>query len=95
LFFDAPPRPLALPAFLTRLKLRGAELDPKTRLLYDACNYYINGENALLSAALRRDLQSLANTRIVDRQISVTLSHDSPVTHLLYEWYCAGWMRFS
>ena len=94
-FFDAPPRPLALPAFLTRLKLRGAELDPKTRLLYDACNYYINGENALLSAALRRELQNLANTRVIAPQISVTLSHDSPVTHLLYEWYCAGWMRFS
>lgn len=94
-FFDAPSRPLALPAFLAKLKRSDAELDPKTRLLYDRRNYYINGEDAPLNAALRRELQSLANTRTVDRQISVTLSHDSPVTHLLYEWYCAGWMRFS
>jgi len=94
-FFEAPSRPLALPAFLKKLKLHGAELDPKTRLLYDQRNYYINGENAPLDATLRRELQSLANTRLVGEQISVTLSHDSPVTQLLYEWYCAGWMRFS
>jgi len=94
-FFDTPSRPLAPPAFLTKLKVRGAELDPKTRLLYDQRNFYINGENAPLTAALRREIQNLANTRLIAPQISVTLSHDSPVTHLLYEWYCAGWMRFS
>jgi len=94
-FFDPPGRPISLAAFLVKWARRGVELDPKTRLLYDERNYYINGESAPLAAALRHELQILANTRALTPGNSVTLSHDSPVTHLLYEWYCAGWMRFS
>lgn len=94
-FFEPPARPLRLPAFLARLAQGGAELDPKTRLLYDERNYYINGESAPLTGPLKRTLQNLANARAIEPQLSVTLSHDSPVTYLLYEWYCAGWMRFS
>jgi 50S ribosomal protein L16 3-hydroxylase len=94
-FFDAPQRPLSYTKFMTQAREHGVTLDLKTTFLYDTQSYYINGERFLLNAALRKPLMKLANSRCLLQQNFVTLSHDSPVSILLYEWYCAGWMRIS
>jgi len=94
-FFDPPQRPLAYASFVKRLIQRGVQLDLKTILLYDARCYYINGERSPLSSELKSWIAKLANNRCLTQQNFVTLSHDSPMSILLYEWYCAGWMRIS
>lgn len=94
-FFEPPVKPLSAAAFATRLQRRGAHLDPKTRLLYDASCAYVNGETLRLVGGLKKTVQTLANHRALGPQSSVTLSHDSSVTQLLYEWYCAGWMHLN
>lgn len=94
-FFDPPARPLTPTAFATALQRRGIRLDAKTRLLYDARCAYVNGEPLRVSGNLKKALQLLADTRALNPQSSVTLSHDSSVTQLLYEWYCAGWMHLN
>ncbi|WP_158901696.1 cupin domain-containing protein [Burkholderia sp. L27(2015)] len=94
-FFDPPQSPLAYASFVKKLIQRGAQLDLKTIFLYDARCYYINGERCSLTAELKPLLVKLANNRCLTQQNFVTLSHDSPMSILLYEWYCAGWMRIS
>ena len=94
-FFDPPQRPLSYANFIAKAGQRGVELDLKTTLLYDAKSYYINGERSPLSPTLKPAVVKLANMQCLPHQIFVTLTHDSPMSILLYEWYCAGWMRIS
>ncbi len=90
--FDAPDRPLDEARFAARVAKSGLALDRRTILLYDARSYYLNGEQYLLREA-RKWLPALADNRLMDGKRFVTLSHDSSVTALLHEWYCAGWIR--
>ncbi|WP_183722994.1 MULTISPECIES: cupin domain-containing protein [Paraburkholderia] len=90
--FDAPEKPLDEARFVARAAKSGIRLDRRTILLYDARSYYLNGEQYLLKEA-RKWLPELADNRLLDGKRFVTLSHDSSVTVLLHEWYCAGWLR--
>lgn len=92
-FFDPPSRPMSENTFVSRIMQHGVELDRKTILLYDDARYYINGESATMARSLRRWLIPLADRRAMAGKKFVTLSHHSPMTHLLYEWYRAGWIR--
>ena len=94
-FFDPPAKPLTDTVFATRLGRRGGHLDSKTRLLYDTSRVYVNGETLRLTGNLKRAIQTLADSRTLAPRSSVTLSHDSSVTQLLYEWYLAGWMHLN
>jgi 50S ribosomal protein L16 3-hydroxylase len=90
--FDAPNRPLSQSAFIRRAAQSGIRLDKKTSLLYGARKYYINGEEDRLPRD-KKWLEELADSRRLEGKRFVTLSTDSAVTVLLYEWYCAGWVR--
>jgi 50S ribosomal protein L16 3-hydroxylase len=90
--FDAPERPLAEAAFLRRAQASGVRLDNKTALLYGARTYFINGEESALPRS-RKWLFELADARRIEGKRFVTLSTDESMTALLYEWYCAGWVR--
>lgn len=90
--FDAPEKPLDEARFVARAAKSGITLDRRTILLYDARSYYLNGEQYLLKEA-RKWLPALADNRLLDGKRFVTLSHDSSVTVLLHEWYCAGWIQ--
>ncbi|MBN3853091.1 MULTISPECIES: cupin domain-containing protein [unclassified Paraburkholderia] len=90
--FDAPEKPLDEARFVARAAKNGIRLDRRTILLYDARSYYLNGEQYLLKEA-RKWLPELADNRLLDGKRFVTLSHDSSVTVLLHEWYCAGWLQ--
>lgn len=90
--FDSPEKPLDEARFVARAAKNGITLDRRTILLYDARSYYLNGEQYLLKE-VRKWLPALADNRFLDGKRFVTLSHDSCVTALLHEWYCAGWIR--
>ncbi|PLZ02718.1 cupin [Burkholderia sp. WAC0059] len=90
--FDPPARPLDEARFAARAARAGLRLDRKTILLYDACRYFLNGEQYVLAKA-KKWLPSFADQRRLSGKRFVTLSHDSSVTALLHEWYCAGWIR--
>jgi 50S ribosomal protein L16 3-hydroxylase len=90
--FDAPERPLDEARFAARVAKSGLTLDRRTILLYDARSYYLNGEQYSLKGT-GKWLPALADSRLIDGKRFVTLSHDSSMTVLLYEWYCAGWIR--
>jgi 50S ribosomal protein L16 3-hydroxylase len=94
-FFEPPVRALSATQFLRGLQQRGVRLDARTRLLYDGHGIYINGENVEAAATIRPRIRELADARALAPQSSVTLSHHSPVTQLLYEWYLAGWMHLN
>ncbi|WP_028224468.1 JmjC domain-containing protein [Paraburkholderia ferrariae] len=90
--FDAPGRPLDETRFAAQAAKNGVALDRRTILLYDARSYYLNGEQYLLRES-RKWLPAFADNRSMDGKRFVTLSHDSSMTALLHEWYCAGWIR--
>jgi 50S ribosomal protein L16 3-hydroxylase len=90
--FDPPQRPLDEARFIEQTIKHGFALDRRTILLYDSRSYFLNGEQHLLASA-RKWLPALADDRRMGGKRFVTLSHDSSVTALLHEWYCAGWIR--
>ena len=90
--FDPPQRPLDEARFIAQAIERGLVLDRRTILLYDARSYFLNGEQHLLRT-VRKWLPALADDRRLGGKRFVTLSHDSSVTALLHEWYCAGWIH--
>ncbi|WJF91216.1 cupin domain-containing protein [Paraburkholderia bonniea] len=90
--FEPPRRPLNEARFIQQALKTGLRLDRKTILLYDNRAYFLNGEENRLTG-LKKWLPLLADTRHLEARRFVTLSHDSSVTALLYEWYCAGWIQ--
>lgn len=91
-FFDPPARPLTEARFTALAAKSGIRLDRRTLLLYDHRAYFVNGEENPLANA-RKWLPEFANKRSLSAKRFVTLSHDSSVTALLHEWYCAGWVQ--
>ena len=90
--FDRPRRPLQ-PAAFSAAAARGAiELwaDARTRCLYSAQRFAINGE-ILSPAQFDRRLARLAD----DRQLAAASLRSAPLSLLarLHEWYVAGWLH--
>jgi len=90
--FDPPQRPLNEARFIGAASKQGLRLDRKTNLLYERRFFFVNGEEIAWDGA-KKWLFDLANCRSMSAKRFVTLSHDSPVTALLHEWYCAGWIQ--
>jgi 50S ribosomal protein L16 3-hydroxylase len=90
--FDPPKRPLNEARFIGLASTSGLRLDRKTNLLYERRFFFVNGEEITWSGA-RKWLFDFANLRCMSAKRFVTLSHDSSVTALLHEWYCAGWIQ--
>ncbi len=93
--FDAPRRALDAAAFLEKARRHGVTVDPRTSLLYDEGHFYINGEAGDLRRGMRQTVVKLADCKVLEGKDFVTLSAGSPVTVLLHEWYCAGWVRIA
>jgi 50S ribosomal protein L16 3-hydroxylase len=91
--FDPPDRAMNEQKFVDRAKKTGIKLDKKTILLYDERSYFVNGEQSALSAKSKKWLPELADKRVLEAKRFVTLTDDSAMTSLLYEWYRAGWIQ--
>ena len=90
--FDPPQKPLNEARFISQASKSGLRLDRKTNLLYNRRFFFLNGEEMLFDGA-KKWLFDLADHRSMSGKRFVTLSHDSSVTALLHEWYCAGWIE--
>ena len=90
--FDPPHRPLNEARFIGVASKSGLRLDRKTNLLYERRFFFVNGEEIKWDGA-KKWLFDFANLRSMSAKRFVTLSHDSSVTALLHEWYCAGWIQ--
>jgi 50S ribosomal protein L16 3-hydroxylase len=90
--FDPPQRPLNVARFIGQASKSGIRLDRKTNLLYNRRFFFVNGEEMPFDGA-KKWLFDLADHRCMSAKRFVTLSHDSSVTALLHEWYCAGWIQ--
>ncbi|SDQ64846.1 50S ribosomal protein L16 3-hydroxylase [Paraburkholderia fungorum] len=90
--FDPPQKPLNEARFIDQASKSGVRLHRKTNLLYNRRFFFLNGEETPFDGA-KKWLTDLANHRSMSGKRFVTLSHDSSVTALLHEWYCAGWIE--
>jgi len=85
--FAAPRRPLALEAFSAAATRRGARLDSRTQLLYDARTLFINGSAIEHSGTTRSTLRRLAEMRELPAG-----KFDANTTKILYRWYRDGFL---
>jgi len=89
-FFDRPRRPPPLRSFGRVARRRGVRLDPRTLILYDERHVYVNGAALDWPATRVQELKRLANLR---RLAGANIGGVAWV-HLLYRWYCDGYLDF-
>lgn len=72
-------------------RLRGIELDARTRMMHDARHVYVNGESWLASGADARLMRRLADARrLTGRELEKA---SEAARELLMSWCEAGWAR--
>jgi 50S ribosomal protein L16 3-hydroxylase len=90
-FFDPPETGLTRAAFAVRARRRGVVLDPRTQLLYDDAQLFINGAAKAWPAAGAATLQRLANKRELSG--SDVLPLPAAGIALLHDWYRDGFLH--
>jgi len=86
----APPHPpLAKSAFRRAAGLAGLRLALRTRMLFQGCTLYINGENVQLHGQLPLSLLELADRR----QLPPGFTTNETAWNHLYQWYRAGYIE--
>ncbi len=93
-FFDAPIR-LNEARFFEAGRRAGFQLDRRTRLLYRASRFHINGESVAAphSGPARHLLQKLANQRQLTAHETSQASSYLELAQLLGDWARAGWIH--
>lgn len=87
-FFEPPDPPLERAAFAAALRRRGYALNARSRLLYSAAGFHLNGEALTLPEALHDTMRQLAGQR---RLPAAAAAHwSTALLDLLYDWYCDG-----
>ena len=66
------------------------QLDPRTRMLFDAKHIFINGESFLASGRDARLMRELANQRVLSASARAGLSDDA--RDLVAQWVADGWV---
>ncbi len=87
-FFDPPPRPLSPAAFARRVAVSGVVLDARSRCLFSARTFFMNGERVEAAPALLPALRQLA-----DRRRLPAGEYAGSLLELLHAWYAAGYLR--
>jgi 50S ribosomal protein L16 3-hydroxylase len=93
-FFDAPLR-LNEARFFEAGRRTGLQLDRRTRLLYRASRFHINGESVAAPKLrpARNLLQKLANLRQLTAHEASQASAHPELAQLLVDWARAGWLH--
>jgi 50S ribosomal protein L16 3-hydroxylase len=90
--FAPPQRPLSALAFAHAARRKGVELALASLMLYGRTQFFINGEQSRIDAAMAMPLRRLADSRrLPGRRIPL----QGPVTDRLYGWYRAGYISLS
>lgn len=85
-FFDTPEQALSLSAFAKQVARHGVALDLKTRMLFIANTFFINGE---AYRAMPDEIAML--TTLADRR-RLTMPSGKVLMQILYAWYQSGWI---
>jgi 50S ribosomal protein L16 3-hydroxylase len=93
IFFDAPAKPLSPAKFMQAARKRGIRLSRKTRMLYRDRNIFVNGESFSVSAADKKLLVLMADSRSLSGPEVAMASSD--VMEALTLWYEDGWVIVS
>lgn len=88
--FDSPARRWRLPRFATLAARRGVRLDPRTQMLYDHGNVYVNGAALEWPAKGAAALKRLADKR----RLAGPDLHGAALMRLVHAWYCDGFLDF-
>ena len=67
------------------------QLDPRTRMLFDAQHIFINGESFIASGRDARLMRELANQRVLSAAERARLS--GPARELVDQWLACGWLK--
>jgi 50S ribosomal protein L16 3-hydroxylase len=89
-YFDPPEQALTAARFNTEMRRRGLKLHRKSRMLYCGKHIFINGESFMPSRQDKTVLTSLANDRLIDKDLLKKASID--LIESLYCWYLDGWV---
>lgn len=87
--FLRPRPPCSLARFMSLCRTRGLRLDLRTRMLFRASAFFVNGERVEPVRSLRSWLVRLADERVLpaERRMPAAL------LVLLHGWYVAGWLH--
>jgi 50S ribosomal protein L16 3-hydroxylase len=86
--FTRPDRPMPLRAFSRGAAKRGVSLNPRTQILYDRRNVYVNGIAMAWPAGAQAAISRLANARrLGGADVTGTV-----LIGLLYDWYFDGYL---
>lgn len=89
-FFDRPSRPYTLRQFGIVASRRGVRLDPRTQILYDDAQVYLNGTALDWTETRLQAMKRLANARrIAGPDVGGALW-----VRMLHRWYCDGYLHF-
>jgi len=88
-FFVPPQAPLSHTAFVRKAWQRGVSLDPKSRMLYNGTEIFLNGEPEHLDRGTARHLRTLADCGSLRPAPALRDSLSDP----LYAWYRAGFLH--
>lgn len=91
IYFDPPRPPLRRAAFATRAVKRGVHLDPRTRLIYDSSQVFINGTASPWPSSGTAALKRLANARALTPRAVAGAPPNAAA--ILYEWYRDGYLH--
>jgi 50S ribosomal protein L16 3-hydroxylase len=93
--FSPPRRPLTLVQFHKKAALQGLWLHPATRLLYQAGNFFANGEILLQTknSSVQKIFKNLSNQRQLNKDQCVAAAACA-AGHVLYDMYLAGWIVY-
>ncbi len=93
-FFDPPDAGPATPRkFGTLAAARGIELDLRTRLLFSAAGFFINGERTVAPPSAHAALCALADRRELAAPSVAAL--DPGTIALLHSWHLQGWLHLA
>jgi len=87
-FFEPPTRPLSPAAFARRVAVAGVALDARSRCLFSARTFFMNGERIEAASALLPALRQLADHRRLPPG-----EYAESLLALLHAWYAAGYLR--
>jgi 50S ribosomal protein L16 3-hydroxylase len=87
--FPRPRGPLAPARLASRLRARGARLDPRSRMLFCGADFFLNGERSEAAPRERELLARLADERSLPPGVRLP----GTLSSRFHAWYLAGWLR--
>jgi 50S ribosomal protein L16 3-hydroxylase len=87
--FDLPAKPLGIKQFVKLARRRGVRLDSRSRMLFSAGHFYLNGEREVIPRGTLASFRELADRRECNQLTGLPLAG----FEILHAWYCDGYLH--